>query len=383
MRNWIRRIALGLLAILVLAGATALWKRDEIMRLMTVNTLFDADRITSNFSTMDRAFLHVPIAAEPGRPLPAGRPVPLPEGADAWIEERAVTGLVVLHEGRVTHESYHRGTGADDLRISWSVAKSFLSLLAGVLIEEGAVALDDPVTRHAPLLRGTAYDGATLEDVLQMESGVAFNEDYLDPSSDIKRMGRVVALGGALDAFTAALDARDRMPGGAMKYVSMDTHVVGMVLRGATGRTIPDLMTEKVIAPLGIGAGTFLTDGDGVAFVLGGLNLATRDYARMGLAVAQGGRFGGRQVFPASWIERSTTPSANTAPGAMQYGYQWWIPAGGRPGEVLARGVYSQYVYIDRARNVVIAVNAADRGFREPGVQAANIEMLRRIAAAQ
>ena len=169
-----------------------------------------------------------------------------------------------------------------------------------------------------------------------------------------------------------------------MKYVSMDTHVLGMVLRGATGRSIPDLMAERLTGPMGIGAAYYLTDGEGVAFVLGGLNMTTRDYARMGLMVAQGGRLDGVQIVPERWVNISTVPSANTEPGRMRYGYQWWMPADGRAGEVMAQGVYGQFVYIDRARDVVIAVNAADRAVpRRPACRQRNIEMFRAIAAAQ
>ena len=325
---------------------------------------------------MDRAFLNVPLTEGPGAPLPRGAEIPLPDGAEAWIAERDITALIVLHDGAVTHESYHLGTGPDDLRISWSVAKSFLSLLTGILVADGALTLDDAVTDHAPDLAGTAYDGATVEDVLQMESGVAFDEDYFDPDSDINRMGRVIALGGALDAFTADLQERVRGPGEAMQYVSIDTHVLGMVLRGATGRSIPDLMAEKLARPMGLGPAYYVTDGVGAAFVLGGLNMATRDYARMGLLV-------GKQVVPADWVAKSTLPSARTAPGKMRYGYQWWMPRDAKRGEVMAQGVYGQFVYIDRTRDVVIAVNGADLGFRRDGGSEANIEMFRRIAAAQ
>ncbi|MEL6585632.1 MAG: serine hydrolase [Pseudomonadota bacterium] len=383
MRSWIKRLGIGALALLILAGAGAVWKREEIQRLMAVNSLFDGDKIVGNFSAMDAAFLSQPLDTAPGDPLPLGPQVPLPMGADAWIEDRTITALVVLRDGQITHESYHRGTGPDDLRISWSVAKSFLSLLAGILVEEGAVTLDDPVTTHAPELVGSAYDGATLQDVLQMESGVQFNEDYLDRTSDINRMGRVVALGRALDDFTADLDARLRDPGTAMQYVSMDTHVVGMVLRGATGRSIPDLLATKLLRPLGIGPAYYLVDGEGTAFVLGGLNLRTRDYARMGQLVQQNGRWQGQQVVPADWLAASTVPSALTGQGRLQYGYQWWMPSDARPGEVMAQGIYGQFVYIDRTRGVVIAVNAADRNFRAPGVHTANVAMFRRIAAAQ
>jgi CubicO group peptidase (beta-lactamase class C family) len=362
--------------------AAGFWKREEIGRLVAVNTLFAPDRIVANFSDMDRAFLTVALPSRPGAPLPNGPAMTLPAEATPWIDDRAVTGLVVLRGGSVRHESYHLGTGRDDLRISWSLAKSVLSLLTGILIEEGHLALSDPVTTHAPLLIGSAYDGATVEDVLQMESGVTFDEDYLDRGSDINRMGRVLALGGTLDDFTAALRESWTSPGSAMRYVSMDTHVLGMVLRGATGETVPDLVSDRLAGPLGIGPGYYLTDGTGVAFVLGGLNLTTRDYARIGQVVVDGGRVDGRQVVPEAWIDASTRPSARTRPGRMRYGYQWWMPADARPGEAFGQGIYGQFLYVDRMRDVVIAVNAADRAFRAPGVQDANIAMLRRIAAA-
>ncbi|WP_339645853.1 serine hydrolase [Jannaschia helgolandensis] len=383
MVKWIQRLGLAILAVAVVAALAALWKREEITRLLAVNSLFAPDRIVANFSNMDRAFLNVPLSQASGTRLPDGSPVPLPDGTEKWIADRSITAIVVLKDGKVTHESYYLDTQPGDLRISWSVAKSFLSLLTGILVDEGALTLSDPVEKYAPPLANSAYAGVSVQDILQMESGVAFDEDYFNPDSDINRMGRVIALGGALDDFTADLSVRDRVPGAAMKYVSMDTHVLGMVLRGATDRSIPDLMAEKLTGPMGIGAATYLTDGEGVAFVLGGLNMTTRDYARMGLLVAQGGQLDGRQIVPEDWINISTVPSALTEVGRMRYGYQWWMPADVRAGEIMAQGVYGQFVYIDRARNVVIAVNAADRAFREPGVSEGNIEMFRKIAAAQ
>jgi hypothetical protein len=216
-----------------------------------------------------------------------------------------------------------------------------------------------------------------------MQSGVAFDEDYLDPRSDINRMGRVIALGGTMDGFAAALEARERPAGEAWDYVSIDTHVLAMALRGATGRSLADLMSERLIAPLGLEAEPYyLTDGEGVAFALGGLNLTLRDYARFGLMIAQEGWIDGRQVVPEDWIEESTSPQATTAPGAIGYGYQWWIPRQPRPGEVLGRGVYGQYLYIDRIRDVVIVATAADRGFREPGRQAIAMAAFRAISDA-
>ncbi len=381
--NWTLRV----LAVLVIVlAALGLWKRDDIARLMAVNTLFDQANIVQNFSHMDTLFFHttLPRASDTPSPLPKGAQWDLPPDVAQWIADRSVTGLVILKDGAVVHESYYLDTANDDRRISWSVAKSFLSALTGILVAEGAIpSLDVPVTDYAPALAGSAYDGATLRDVLQMSSGVTFDEDYLDFWSDINRMGRVLALGGSMDGFAAGLSARDAPPGDRWQYVSIDTHVVGMVLAGATGRNVADLMTEKIVAPMGFERDPiYLTDGYGVPFVLGGLNLTTRDYARFGQMLAQGGQWQGQQIVPEAWITESTRPSANTAPGAIGYGYQWWIPAGWPEGRFLAQGIYGQFILVDRTRNVVIAVNSADRGFEDPGVEQANHAMLARIADA-
>jgi CubicO group peptidase (beta-lactamase class C family) len=381
--KWLGRIVLALALAALVVG---LWKREEIGRLLAVNSLFEEGRIVGNFSHMDRAFLTVPVprGAGPVSALPEGAPMDLPEGVAEWIEARAVTSLAVLHKGRLVHESYHLGTKPEDRRISWSVAKSFLAALVGLSLERGEIAsLDDPVTRYAPALGGSAYDGVTLRQLLQMTSGLAFDEDYLDYHSDINRMGRVLALGGTMDGFAAGLTARAAPPGTRWKYVSIDTHALAMALRGATGRTLPDLLSERIVQPLGLEAEPYyITDGEGVAFALGGLNLTTRDYARFGLMVAQMGRYGDRQVVPADWIAASTVPSAPTEPGKLRYGLHWWMPADAHEGEFYAHGIYGQYIYVDHARDAVIVVTSADRGFREPGVKETNIDMLRRIAAA-
>ena len=381
--KWTVRLA-GLL--ILAAIVVGIWKREEITRLLAVNSLFDADRIVQNFSNMDAAFLHVelPRGDGPVSPLPAGTALTMPAAYDAWVADRSVTSVLVLQDGAIVHEAYYQGTEPGDRRISWSMAKSYLSALFGVLVDEGAIAsLDDPVTDYAPMLRGGAYDGATIRNVLQMSSGVLFDEDYLDYDSDINRMGRVLALGGKMDDFAAGLTERFVDAGAQWKYTSIDTHVVGMVARGATGRSVPDLMTEKLVQPLGLEQSPlYLTDGVGVAFVLGGLNITTRDYARFGQMVLQDGQWQGQQVVPADWVDASTVPSARTEAGRIGYGYQWWIPVGARPGVVMGRGIYGQYLYIDDQAQMVIVVTAADRQFRDEGVHAGNVDMLRAIVAA-
>lgn len=378
---WLGR---ALLALVLAAIVVGIWKQAEIRRLLAVNSLFSEERIVENFSNMDAAFLTVslPRGDGPVSELTQGAPIVLPDGADRWIDERSVTSLLVMKDGRIRYENYFLGTRPGDRRISWSIAKSYLSALFGILLAEGVIgSLDDPVTRHVPELTGSAYDGATIRNVLNMTTGVVFDEDYLDYNSDINRMGRVVALGRALDDFAAALDQRFAEPGETWQYVSIDTHVVGMVIRGATGRDIAGLLSERILAPLGLEQdGYYITDGTGVAFVLGGLNFTTRDFARFAQMILQDGMWQGRQIVPRGWIAESTRPSAPTAPGKIGYGYQWWIPVGAHEGEFLARGIYGQYMYFDQSRGVVIVTTGADRKFRDKGVNEANIEFFRRIA---
>ncbi|MCV2878800.1 beta-lactamase family protein [Sedimentimonas flavescens] len=385
MRRFLRTGLRVFVVVAALAAALAVWKREEIARLMAVNSLFEAERIVQNFSHMDRLF-HYRVLDRGDGPVSAlapGAPEALPPDAGDWIERRWVTALVVLRDGRMVHESYHRGTAPEDLRISWSMAKSVLSALFGTLQADGTIPdLDRQVVDYAPSLKGSAYDGATIRDVLTMSSGVAFNEDYLDFNSDINRMGRVLALGGSMNEFAASLAVRAAAPGARMHYVSIDTHVLGMVIAGATGRDPADLMAERIIRSMGLEAAPeMLTDGEGTAFVLGGLNLRTRDYARIGQMFLQEGFWNGRQIVPADWVRASTT---HQAPGGAGYGYQWWVPVdnAAHGNDYMARGIYGQHIYVNPAARVVIAVNMADRNFEEPGVDADNLAMFRRIAGA-
>lgn len=386
MRRFLRIGLRVLLVALVLGAGAAFVKRDDITRLMAVQTLFDEGRIVENFSHMDRLFHFRTLDRGKGHvsSLPAGPPDALSPAAQAWVERRAVTALLILRDGQITFEQYYKDTGSEDQRISWSMAKSVLSALFGTLVAEGAIPdLEAQVVDFVPALKGSAYDGVSIRDVLTMTSGVHFDEDYMKFSSDINRMGRVLALGGSMDGFAASLKTRDTAPGSHMHYVSVDTHVLGMVIQGATGRDPVDLMEERIIAPMGLEASpVMLTDGEGTGFVLGGLNLRTRDYARIGQMFLQGGFWNGRQIVPADWVAASTAHQAADGAG---YGYQWWVPKDNANfgNDYMAQGIYGQFIYINPARKVVIAVNAADLGFAADGVTDENLAMFRQLAQAR
>ncbi len=393
----IKRALFFFLALLLIAG---IWKWETLKRLHATLTLFDPQVIVHNFSHMRAIYPTVEI---PGSVAPSGfeqAPHPLPDtfhykgvvqSVPDYLERTQTTALLVLKENTITHERYYLGTQPEDYRISWSVAKSFLSALFGIAVHEGYIkSLEQAVTDYVPELKGSGYDGVRIKDVLQMSSGVRFNEDYMDFNSDINRFGRTMALSGSFDAFAQSL-VKERQAGTFMHYVSLDTHVAGMVLRAATGQRIVDYMQAKLWSKLHPEASVYyIVDGAQEPMVLGGMNLRTRDFARFGLLFLNKGFWQGEQVIPAAWVEASMTPDAahlmpgerNSSEIALGYGYQWWIPVNADQ-EMLAWGIYGQYIYINQKARVVVVKNSANLRFADNNYESVfeDIEFFRAVAA--
>ena len=160
------------------------------------------------------------------------------------------------------------------------------------------------------MLEGGAYDGVRLKDVLQMSSGARWNEDYSDPESDINRWLHILSDGGSLDAFAAGR-VRGFEPGAYNRYNTTDTHVLGMVVRGATGRSLTEYFREKLWDPLGAEADAFwVVDSTGAEVAGGGLNAILRDYAKLGELYRNGGVWKGRRLLSEAWVRASVTPDA-------------------------------------------------------------------------
>lgn len=373
---------LGLLLLLLLALA---WNYQRIQRLLHVNSLFEKDNIIANFLYMEEAFpVHTIAKSAQPNPLPYAE-MTLPssftyEGGktmtvEDYLADTRTTGLLILHKDTIRHEAYFRGHSESNTHISWSVAKSFVSALIGIALEDGLFAsIEDPVTQYVPELNGSGYEGVSIKDILQMSSGVRFNEDYVDYYSDINRFGRSFALGSSLDDFSKSL-VNEREPGTFNHYVSIDTQVLGMLLRRVTGKPLSDYLKEKIWDPLGMEFDAqWIVDNAGMEVALGGLNVALRDYARFGNLYLHRGNFHGQQIVPADWISASITPDApHLQPGnnplssnSYGYGFQWWIPPNA-DGAYLARGVYNQYIYVHPKLDLVIVKNSANHQYGRPG----------------
>lgn len=316
---------------------------------------------------------------------------------DTFLSETDTSCVLVLKQGMVVHELYRLTGGRQVQWISWSVAKSFVSALVGIAVAEGAIrSIDDPISDYIVVEPGSAYDGVSIRDVLQMSSGARWNEDYADATSDVHRLGATMAGAMSLDTFVATMVAESK-PGTVCRYNSGDTQALGALLVHATGRSLTDYMHEKLVEPLGFESDAYwLVDGTGMEMAFAGLNMTARDFAKLGELYRNKGQWNGRQIVPEEWVSASVSADApHLQPGQpiladhpldLGYGYQWWLPNGDR-GEFSAIGIYNQLVYVDPSRGVTIVKLSANPAYGTTMDESTNREMeniafLRAIAAA-
>jgi len=392
MKTW-KKITLALLLVIVVLG---IWFYPKYKMLNHVMHLFDEDRIVNNFRTFDSIWpVSVMEVSSIKHIYPKDTTIILPKNFEfqgesyesvKYLKDAWTTGFLVIQNDSIVFEDYYLGNTEYTRNISWSMAKSFISALMGIAIDEGHIKnIEQNVEEYVPELIGTSYEGVRIKDVLQMSTGVKFNEDYGDFYSDINRWGRNFALGGSQDEFAATLE-REIDPGSVNDYVSINTHVLGMIITRATGRTITAYMQEKLFTPLGMEYdGYWLLDGENMEMVLGGLNLTLRDFAKIGSLFLNNGNWNDNQVVSSEWVKSSVIPDGpHVQPGIeFGYGYQWWIPKGDE-GEYLAIGVYNQSIYINPTTNTVVVKLSANPKFNDksyvPSSHYSEVELFRAIA---
>ncbi len=371
---------LGLL-LLILMGGILFY--PKLKRINHVLHLFDEDKIVENFRTLGEVYPKSELKPSPHPTIYSqGTRIDLPatflyEGKSyniqKFIEDSRTTGLLVLQNDSIVFEKYYLENTPTTKNISWSMAKSFISALIGIAVEEGHIKnVMQPVDEYLPSLKGSGYEGVPIKHILQMSSGIKFNEDYADFYSDINRWGRAFAFGQSQNEFAASLK-NERPSGTYNHYVSMDTHVLGMLLTKATSQSITEYMQEKLWNPLGMEHEAYwITDDSGMEVALGGLNATLRDFAKIGTLYLNNGYWRNQQIVPKEWIKASITPDApHLMPGenelsghVLGYGYQWWIPES-KEGEYLAMGVYNQNIYINPTTRTVIVKLSANHQFND------------------
>lgn len=363
------------------------WRRLIASAPTDANVLFwTVDQRDAAFRMMDRvSFL---ISAET---IPAGSTVreleaaaPLELDVEAYMRDNRSAAIVILQDGKLRLEAY--GLDFDDTGrwTSFSVAKSFTSTLVGAAVKDGDIAsLQDPVSKYIAGLKGSAYDDVTIEQLLTMSSGVAWNEDYEDPNSDVARFNEHIAPDGGsnLVSYMSGLE-RAHPPGTVWNYSTGETNMIGVLVREATGRNLTDYLSEKVWRPYGMQQdASWLLNDDGTEISGCCIQAATRDFARFGQFILDGADAGSGSIVPDGWLANATSSKMPIGVEGAGYGYQWWTFD---DGSFAANGIFGQGIFVDPARQLVIASNSSWNSAlgRRDGERAGRADFYKRVQAA-
>ena len=293
---------------------------------------------------------------------------------EEYIRRQNVVGLLIIKDGNIVYERYELGNTAESRWHSWSVAKSVTSLLVGAAIQDGYIeSVDEKVSDYLPRLINSSYDDVKIRHLMQMASGVEWNEDYADPEADINTI--------EWDTLSVYEQLRHKPraadPGSLFNYNTAETNLVGTLLRSAIGNNLSTYLTEKIWRPFGMESIAYweLSEPGGGEFGGSSISATLRDYGRIGLFALNNGKLpDGTQVLPDGWIAESTTPS----PGYEYYGYLWWLRG---EGAFAASGIFGQGIHIDPAHNLVIAQHGALEVASQRSDWAPRLAFFRAIAA--
>ncbi len=317
-------------------------------------------------------------------------------GLKDYMARRRTAGLLILKHGEIALECYGMGNGPESRWTSCSTAKSITATLVGAALHDGAIgSLDDRCEQYLPRLRGSAYEGVTIRNLLRMCSGVVWREDYeADARSEVYLLGRAMARrcpGAVLDLICELPRAHPQ--GALFNYSTGDSCVLGAVVAAATGRPLADYCAEKIWRPGGMEADGYwqLESDDGLELAGFGVSARLRDFGRFGQLVLEDGEmFSGRRVLPRGWRDLAGQPdSAPTGFGRLMpgspagYGYHWWaappLPGGVNNGAFSAIGIFGQFIFVNPTEQVVIAIQSA---WRQPRDSDADLEIVAMIRAA-
>jgi CubicO group peptidase (beta-lactamase class C family) len=283
-----------------------------------------------------------------------GRRIP----AEEFLERTYTNALLVIRDGRIVVERYRNGSDEHSRFIGWSMTKSITSVLIGCALAEGRIeSLDKPISDYLPELKGAGYEGVSIRHVMQMRSGVDYEERY-----DFANPGRAASnhINSLVRNTTRFVDAartlpRIHPPGQFFQYKTIDTAVLGWLVERVTRSSVAAYTASCLWEPLGAESdGFYIMDGapgTGREFSGAGFNATLRDFGRFGQMVLQGGVADGRRLVSADWVKQSTQPIGPEDNRRGGYGLQWWTLGNGTYSAI---GLQGQYVFVDPATRTVV-----------------------------
>jgi CubicO group peptidase (beta-lactamase class C family) len=324
------------------------------------------------------------------RPLPFASGFIIPAGYEAFAEATYTNALLVIRDGKILFEDYRNRSDASTHFISFSMAKSITSLLMGIALDKGLIrSIDDPVTAYLPELKGGGYDGVSLRHILQMRSGVDYEERYdfgEKPSLAAQNHENAIVQNKVRFADSARTIGRKWAPGSQFNYATLDTAVLGWTLERATGQPLAAFTQANLWGPAGMEADAYwLADGpQGVGRELSGMgyNATLRDFGRLGLLMLDQGKRSdtGKAIIPASWLKQATTMVPTGLPDRTGYGFQFW-QLDDEPGAYAAVGLAGQFIYVHPATKTVIVKLSYFPPDAPPSVTAETVRFFKAITS--
>ncbi|MEO8314595.1 MAG: serine hydrolase [Pseudomonadota bacterium] len=279
--------------------------------------------------------------------------------ADQFPDRTYTNALLIIKDGRIVSEAYRNNSDEHTRFMGWSMTKSITSVLVGCALAEKRIdSLDTQITRYLPELATGAYQGASIRDVLEMRSGVEYEEryDFANPGTAASNHIAALVRNTARFADVARTLPRRARPGEIFQYKTIDTAVLGWLIERVTGGSVAAYTARCLWEPLGAESdGFYIMDGApgvGREFSGAGFNATLRDYGRVGQMVLDGGVADGRRIVSADWIRDSTRPGHPEDQRRGGYGLQWWTMGGSDA--FAAIGLQGQYIYIDPATRTVV-----------------------------
>ena len=283
---------------------------------------------------------------------------------DAWADRTFTNAMLVMRDGRIVFEDYRNRMTPETRHVAFSMSKTITAMLTGIALDRGEIdSLEDPAEKYVPRLAGTGYGGVTIRQILQMRSGVDYEEryDFGDNPSFAGRLHEQAIVLNRMRFAEGALETRRaNEPGSTFNYSTLDTMVLGWLLEEATGETLERQMRERIWEPLGAEADAFwLADGPpGAGRALNGMgfNATLRDFARLGQLLLDDGMRGETRILPEGWVGQMTAmlPIGGPMPG---YGFQTW-QVDNEPGAFAAVGLAGQFIYVHpESRTVIVKLS--------------------------
>jgi CubicO group peptidase (beta-lactamase class C family) len=270
---------------------------------------------------------------------------------EKYLEDNKTVAFLIIQRDTIVYEKYFRGYTERSIVPSFSMAKSVTSILIGCAIDDGLIkSVDEPVTHYIPELKKNGFDKVTIRHLLQMTSGIRFNESYVNPFGDAASFYYGLNLRKSIKKMKLKSE-----PGEKFEYVSGNTQLLGLVLeRALQGKTITSYLQEKLWTPLGMefdASWSIDRKKEGLEKTFCCLNARARDFAKMGRLYKNKGNWNGQQIVSRQWVEESTRLDISEG-SARFYQYQWWMPT---PGEgFMAEGILGQFVYVHPTKDLII-----------------------------